>query len=76
MGATASVSDNLMRWNGSSWNVYYHTGARWQLAGSAASQDSATVPAGDSLLIRRRDGSTAKAGLLNTPAPFAYTLSE
>jgi uncharacterized protein (TIGR02597 family) len=76
VGPTASVSDNLMRWNGSSWNVYYHTGARWQLAGSAASQDSATVPAGDSLLIRRRDGSTAKAGLLNTAASFFYTLSE
>ena len=75
-GATASVADNLMRWNGSSWSVYYHTGARWQLAGSHASQDSATVPAGEALLIRRRDASTAKAALLNTAAPCAYTLSE
>jgi uncharacterized protein (TIGR02597 family) len=75
-GATASVSDNVMRWNGSSWNVYYHTGARWQLAGSHASQDSATVHAGEALLIRRRDASTAKAALFNTAAPFTYTPSE
>ena len=75
-GATASVSDNLMRWNGVSWNVYYHTGVRWQMAGSPLSQDSASVPVGESLLIRRRDGSTAGAAFLDTAAPFAYTLSE
>jgi uncharacterized protein (TIGR02597 family) len=75
-GASASVSDNLMRWNGSSWNVYYHTGARWQKAGSQDSQDSAPLSAGESLLIRRRDGSTASAASLETAAPFAYTLSE
>ena len=75
-GASASVADNLMRWNGTSWNVYYHTGARWQMAGSQASQDGASLPAGESLLIRRRDGSTASAAFLDTAAPFAYTLSE
>ncbi len=75
-GASASVADNLMRWNGTSWNVYYHTGARWQMAGSQTSQDGASLPAGESLLIRRRDGSTASAAFLDTAAPFAYTLSE
>ena len=75
-GASASVADNLMRWNGSSWNVYYHTGARWQMAGSQESQDGASLPAGESLLIRRRDGSTASAAVLDTAAPFSYTLSE
>lgn len=75
-GASASVADNLMRWNGSSWNVYYHTGVRWQMAGAQGSQDGASLPAGESLLIRRRDGSTASAVFLDTAAPFAYTLSE
>ena len=75
-GASASVSDNLLSWNGSSWNVFYHTGARWQLAGSQASQDSAPISVGESLLIRRRDGSTAGAAFLDTAAPFSYTLSE
>ena len=75
-GPAASVADNLMNWNGSVWNVYYHTGARWQMAGSQASQDGASLPAGESLLIRRRDGSTASAAFLDTAAPFSYTLSE
>jgi uncharacterized protein (TIGR02597 family) len=75
-GASASVADNLMRWDGSSWNVYYHTGARWQMAGSQASQDGASLPVGEALLIRRREGSTASATFLDTAAPFAYTLSE
>jgi uncharacterized protein (TIGR02597 family) len=75
-GATASVSDNLLSWNGSSWNVFYHTGARWQLAGSQASQDNAPIAVGEALLIRRRDGSTASAAFLDTAAPFTYTLSE
>ena len=75
-GVSATVADKLMSWNGSSWNVYYHTGARWQMAGSQASQDGASLPAGESLLIRRRDGSTASAAFLDTAAPFTYTLSE
>ena len=40
-----------MKWNGSSWNIYYHTGARWQLAGSNAAQDGASIVPGESLRI-------------------------
>jgi len=74
-GPTASQSDTAMTWNGASWNIYYHNGTRWQMAGSPASQDAAQIPAGGAVLIRRKDGSTATSTLHKTVLPFTYKTS-
>ena len=74
-GPTASQSDTAMTWNGASWNIYYHNGTRWQMAGSPASQDAAQIPAGGAVLIRRKDGSTAASTLHKTVLPFTYKTS-
>ena len=75
-GATASLSDHVMKWNGASWNIYYHTGARWQMAGSNDSQDSASIVPGESLLIHRKDGSTGASVAAKSLVPFAFKVSE
>ncbi len=72
-GSTASQADAAMRWNGASWNVYYHTGSHWQMAGSLASQDDAPISAGESLLIRRKDGSIRSGTLLSGTAAFSFS---
>lgn len=72
VGSTASQADTAMRWNGSSWNVYYHTGTRWQMAGSLASQDDAQIPVGEALLIRRQEGSTRGSTLISGTAALTF----
>jgi hypothetical protein len=65
-----------MKWNGSSWNIYYHTGSRWQMAGSSGAQDSTAIAPGESLLIHRKDGSTGASVAAKTLVPFAFKPSE
>jgi uncharacterized protein (TIGR02597 family) len=74
-GVSASVSDNVMSWNGTSWDVFYHNGTRWKRVGNQGSQDEAAIEAGESLLIRRVGGAREGEGYLETSAPFVYRLS-
>ena len=68
--AAASQADKVMLWNGTSWNIFYHTGSNWEQAGSFANQNNATIPAGGAFLISRFGN--ASAGFLETAAPFVY----
>ncbi len=75
-GVTASLADNVMKWNGSSWDIYYHTGAQWQMVGSTTTQDNALIGGGESLLIHRKDGATGAAVAAKTLVPFAFKAAE
>jgi len=74
-GGAASVADNVLSWNGSSWDIFYHTGARWQKVGSVASQDGAVINPGEAFLIRRRDGAS-ETPPLKTAVPFVFKATE
>jgi len=75
-GVSASVSDNVMRWNGTSWDVYYYSGSHWRKVGSSESQNEASVAAGEALLVRRFNGIRVSAGSLETTAPLVSGPSE
>ena len=75
-GVSASVSDNVMRWNGTSWDVYYYSGSHWRKVGSSESQNEASVAAGEALLVRRFNGIRVSAGSLETTAPLVAGPSE
>jgi uncharacterized protein (TIGR02597 family) len=68
--SAASQADNVMLWNGTSWNIFYHTGSNWEQSGSFANQNNATIPAGGAFLVRRFG--SADAGVLEAAAPFLY----
>jgi hypothetical protein len=69
-GAAASQADKVMLWNGTSWNIFYHTGSNWEQAGSFANQNNTLIPSGSAFLVRRFG--TASASFLQTTVPFVY----
>ncbi len=52
-GPSASLADTARLWNGSSWNIYYHTGANWEAVGSFANQNTTPVPANGAVFLHR-----------------------
>ena len=72
-GRSASLADTLLLWNGADWTVFYYTGTSWKMAGGASSQDSTAVPAGEAVVVRRKDGASGSAELTTTGLPFVYS---
>ena len=68
----ASLADTVLLWNGGDWGVFYHTGSFWKKAGASGAQDSPVIPAGEAVLIRRKDGASGPAEMTLTALPFVY----
>ena len=53
-GASATVADNVLLWNGSSWDTYYNNGTNWKKSGSLANQNSVILYPDEGMYITRR----------------------
>jgi len=69
---SASLADTVLVWNGGDWSVFYHNGASWRRAGASSAQDSTVIPAGEAVLIRRKDAASGSAEMTTIGLPFAY----
>lgn len=72
-GRSASLADTLLLWNGADWTVFYHNGTSWKMAGGLPAQDSTAIPAGEAVVIRRKDGASGFTELTTTGLPFVYS---
>ncbi len=69
---SASLADTLLFWNGGDWSVFYHSGSSWRKAGASSTQDSTAIPAGEAVLIRRKDGASGSSEMTTMGLPFVY----
>jgi uncharacterized protein (TIGR02597 family) len=52
-GPSASSADNVILWNGATWNTYYNNGTNWKQSGSLLNQDYApTAPDAGVFIVR------------------------
>ncbi len=70
-GEAASVADNVLLWNGSSWDIFYCNGGSWEKVGSFGTNAGSTpISATTGILINRKTGgSSAPVQILSNP-PF------
>jgi uncharacterized protein (TIGR02597 family) len=71
-GASASASDNLYLWNGSSWSVYFYNGTNWRKSGSGLNQNTTVIPLGTAMFVVRQ--STAAGSTSTLVQTLPYTL--
>jgi len=69
-GNSASAADNVLVWNGTTWDTYYYTGVIWKKSGSVGSVDRGTtvISSATSVFIRRINSSISQ---VNLPLPYA-----
>jgi hypothetical protein len=69
-GSTASAADNVLIWNGSTWQTLYDNGANWARAGTFLNENSYPLPVGEPLMIYRRSTPTANNAFVTQPLPY------
>lgn len=67
-GASAGVSDNVLLWNGFTWDVYYYNGANWRKSGNLVNQNATTVPVATAVYVTRKN---ALASTLPQVLPYS-----
>lgn len=65
-GASANAGDNVLLFNGTSWDVYYHNGTNWKKSGNLANQNNTIVLPDRGMFIVRRATSTLNLTFLGT----------
>jgi uncharacterized protein (TIGR02597 family) len=70
-GASAAQSDNLLVWNGFTWESFFHNGTQWRRAGSFLNFNSHPIPAGSGVFVVRKPGGTGDA-LVSLPLPYTF----
>jgi len=70
-GNTANTADNLLLWNGISWDAYYHNGTNWKAAGSTLNQNGATISTNSGMFIRRVSAASGSASTLVQALPYS-----
>ena len=58
-GASAGVADNVLLWNGTTWDVYYYNGTNWKKSGSLANQNTTVIPTSTAPFITRKDAGSS-----------------
>jgi uncharacterized protein (TIGR02597 family) len=53
-GAGPATADNILLFNGTGWNVFYHNGTAWQSPGAAGDQAGAVIPPDGAFFVVRR----------------------
>ena len=67
-GASAGVSDNVLLWNGATWDVYYFNGTNWRKSGNLSNQNTTAVPAATAVYVTRK---SAVASIFLQPLPYS-----
>jgi uncharacterized protein (TIGR02597 family) len=65
-GATANAADNVLLFNGTSWDVYYNNATNWKKSGSLANQNNTIVLPDRGMFIVRRATSALTLTFLGT----------
>lgn len=60
-GPAASLADTLRLWNGTAWDILYHTGSNWEAVGSFATPNP-LLPASSAFLLHRAGDASAPKG--------------
>jgi hypothetical protein len=69
-GPTASSSDDVLMWNGTSWLTFYYNATNWEQAGSLLAQDSTAVPASQPFFVVRQSSVTPNQALILQPLNY------
>lgn len=69
--ASASASDNVMVWSGSTWLTFYHNGTSWRRSGSLSNQDAYSIPAGSPYFVRRISSPALDVSYASFNLPYA-----
>ncbi len=70
-GASAAQSDNLLVWNGVTWESFFHNGTQWRRAGSFLNFNSHPIPVGAGFFAVRKPGGTGDV-LVSLPLPYTF----
>ncbi len=65
-GSTAAVADNVVLWNGSNWDTYYHNGTNWKRTGSLSNQNNTILYPDESIYVTRRSTTPLSLAFLGT----------
>ncbi len=70
-GASAAQADNLLLWNGATWESFYYNGGQWRRSGSLLNFNSQAVLAGSGVFVLRKSGGTGDT-VVSFPLPYTF----
>jgi len=71
-GGTAAITDNVLIWNGTAWNIFYFNTNNWERVGSFSNANNTAITATTAILINRKPDASGSDVQLSTTPPFTY----
>jgi hypothetical protein len=65
-GVNSGVADNVLVWNGTTWDTYYNNNTNWKKAGSLLNQNNVIIYSDDGLFVIRRAATALSVTLAGT----------
>ena len=72
-GTTASQSDNVYLWTGTTWGVYYYNGTNWKQSGSLLNVNTQAIPSGTAAFVIRQSSASGISSTLAQSLPYSLS---